>query len=206
MHGATLKDSIKAVYTLIRSNFREFGVPEQRLKTQTVAVHLVKIAEPKDGPSAGLAFLVGMVSALANKPVKPGFAFTGEVAIHGEVGAVGGIPPKLNAAVKAGRKEVVIPLANAGDVPGDVKGKITVHTIASAMGKQSSWRSANSRLDYPTFFAAFSMAAASARVVAERASPRSMRASSSMRSASVVSGRMVVVVRLPTNCLRIVHW
>ena len=113
MHGATLKDSIKAVYTLIRSNFREFGVPEQRLKTQTVAVHLVKIAEPKDGPSAGLAFLVGMVSALANKPVKPGFAFTGEVAIHGEVGAVGGIPPKLN----AGREGCwqVIPLANAGD-------------------------------------------------------------------------------------------
>src|SRR5580765_8088417 len=35
MHGATLKDSIKAVYTLIRSNAREFGVTEQRLKTQT---------------------------------------------------------------------------------------------------------------------------------------------------------------------------
>jgi ATP-dependent Lon protease len=132
MHGATLKDSIKAVYTLIRSNFRDFGVPEQRLKTQTVAVHLVKIAEPKDGPSAGLAFLVGMVSALANRPVKPAFAFTGEVAIHGEVGAVGGIPQKLNAAIRAGRKEVVIPTANAGDVPADVKNSLTVYTVASA--------------------------------------------------------------------------
>jgi ATP-dependent Lon protease len=132
MHGATLKDSIKAVYTLIRSNFRDFGVPEQRLKTQTVAVHLVKIAEPKDGPSAGLAFLVGMVSALANKPVKPAFAFTGEVAIHGEVGAVGGIPQKLNAAIRAGRKEVVIPTANAGDVPPDVKNSLTVYSVASA--------------------------------------------------------------------------
>jgi ATP-dependent Lon protease len=132
MHGATLKDSIKAVYTLIRSNFRDFGVPEQRLKTQTVAVHLVKIAEPKDGPSAGLAFLVGMVSALANKPVKPAFAFTGEVAIHGEVGAVGGIPQKLNAAIRAGRKEVVIPTANAGDVPADVKNSLAVYPVASA--------------------------------------------------------------------------
>jgi ATP-dependent Lon protease len=132
MHGATLKDSIKAVYTLIRSNFRDFGVPEQRLKTQTVAVHLVKIAEPKDGPSAGLAFLVGMVSALANKPVKPAFAFTGEVAIHGEVGAVGGIPQKLNAALRAGRKFVVVPGANAGDVPADVKNSLTVYPVASA--------------------------------------------------------------------------
>ncbi|HEY2786431.1 MAG TPA: BREX system Lon protease-like protein BrxL [Fimbriiglobus sp.] len=134
MHGSTLKDSIRAVYTLIRSNFRDFGVPEHRLKTQTVAVHLVKIAEPKDGPSAGLAFLVGIVSALANKPVKPGFAFTGEVAIHGEVGAVGGIRQKLMAALKAGRKDVVIPLANAGDVPNDVKKDgLVVHAVASAM-------------------------------------------------------------------------
>ena len=46
------------------------------------------------------------MSALANKPVNPGFAFTGEVAIHGEVGAVGGIPQKINAAIKAGRKHV----------------------------------------------------------------------------------------------------
>lgn len=134
MHGATLKDSIKAVYTLIRSNAREFGVTEQRLKTQTVAVHLVKIAEPKDGPSAGLAFLVGMVSALSNKPVNPGFAFTGEVAIHGEVGAVGGIPQKLMAAVKAGRKHVIIPAANAGDVPGDLwkMDGLTITPVASA--------------------------------------------------------------------------
>src|SRR5438552_12125426 len=100
LHSRTVKDSIRAVYNLVRSNFREFGVPEQRLKTQTVAVHLVKIAEPKDGPSAGLAFLVGMVSALSNRPVKAGFAFTGEVAIHGDVGAVGGIPHILAAAAK----------------------------------------------------------------------------------------------------------
>jgi ATP-dependent Lon protease len=59
------------------------------LKFHTVAVHLVKIAQPEDGPSAGPAFLVGIVSALANKPIKPGFGFTGEVALHGEVGAVG---------------------------------------------------------------------------------------------------------------------
>jgi ATP-dependent Lon protease len=134
MHGATLKDSIKAVYTLIRSNAREFGVTEQRLKTQTVAVHLVKIAEAKDGPSAGLAFLVGMVSALANRPVKPGFAFTGEVAIHGEVGAVGGIPQKLSAAAKAGRRQVIIPAANAGDVPAEYKSLvISVATAGEAI-------------------------------------------------------------------------
>lgn len=135
LHGSTLKDSVKAVYNLIRANFREFGIPEQRLKTQSVAVHLVKIAEPKDGPSAGLAFLIGIVSALANRPIKPGFAFSGEVALHGEVGEVGGMVHKINAAVKAGRTTVLIPAANAGvlnQLSGETKAAIEIIPVATA--------------------------------------------------------------------------
>lgn len=135
LHGSALRDSVRAVYNLVRANFREFGIPEQRLKSQTVAVHLVKIAEPKDGPSAGLAFAVGIVSALANKPIKPGFAFTGEVALHGEVGAVGGLMHKVAAAVRAGRKHLVIPAANADVIDGlptALRSAITIHAIATA--------------------------------------------------------------------------
>jgi ATP-dependent Lon protease len=135
LHGASLRDSVQAVYNLIKANARSLGIPENKLKNQSVAVHLVKIAEAKDGPSAGLAFLVGMVSALTNRKIKPGFAFTGEVALHGEVGAVGGIPAKLKAAYEAGRKSVIIPAANAGDVnqlPPDVKSALTIHPINTA--------------------------------------------------------------------------
>jgi ATP-dependent Lon protease len=135
LHGGALADSVRAVYNLVRANFRSFGVPEPRLKGQTVAVHLVKIAEPKDGPSAGLAFLVGIVSALAEKPVKPGWAFTGEVALHGEVGPVGGLPHKIAAAARAGRRHVVIPAASAGvlnELPADVTAAVEVHPVATA--------------------------------------------------------------------------
>lgn len=135
LHGATLKDSVRAVYNLIRANFRDFNIPEQRLKSQSVAVHLVKISEAKDGPSAGLAFLVGMVSALTNRPIKPGFAFTGEVALHGEVGAVGGLPLKIAAAAKAGRKTVLIPAANAdvlNELTDELKAIIDVKLVATA--------------------------------------------------------------------------
>ncbi len=135
LHGGALSDSVRAVYNLVRANFRDFGVPEAKLKSQTVAVHLVKIAEPKDGPSAGLAFAIGIVSALTGKPVKPGFAFTGEVALHGEVGPVGGLVQKITAAARAGRTHVVIPAANAAainDLPADVKAKVEVHPVATA--------------------------------------------------------------------------
>jgi ATP-dependent Lon protease len=135
LHGGALRDSVRAVYNLVRANFREFGVPEQRLKSQTVAVHLVRIAQPKDGPSAGLAFAVGIVSALANRAIRPGFAFTGEVALHGEVGPVGGLVHKIAAAARAGRKHVVIPAANASvvtELPAEVKASVEVHSVATA--------------------------------------------------------------------------
>ncbi len=135
LHGATLRDSVRAVYNLIRANFRAFDIPEQKLKTQSVAVHLVKIAEAKDGPSAGLAFLVGMVSALTNRAVKPGFAFTGEVALHGEVGAVGGLALKIAAAAKAGRKTVLIPAANAAvlnELRAELKAAVEVKLVGTA--------------------------------------------------------------------------
>jgi ATP-dependent Lon protease len=135
LHGGALRDSVRAVYNLVRANFRDFGIAEQRLKSQTVAVHLVKIAEPKDGPSAGLAFAVGIVSALTNRPVKPGFAFSGEVALHGEVGPVGGLLHKIGAAAWAGRKHVVIPAGNGSvinELPDDVKKAVEVHTVATA--------------------------------------------------------------------------
>ncbi len=135
LHGRALRDSVRAVYNLVRANFREFGIPEQRMKSQTVAVHLVKIAQAKDGPSAGLAFAAGIVSALANRPIKPGFAFTGEVALHGEVGPVGGLLHKITAAARAGRKHVVIPAANANvlnELPAGLRSAVEVHPVATA--------------------------------------------------------------------------
>jgi ATP-dependent Lon protease len=115
MHGPVLRDSVQTAYNIVRARFRDLGVSEKRLKEQTVAVHLVRIAEPKEGPSAGLAFVTGIVSALTGRAVKPGFAMTGEVALHGEVGPVGGMPHKIRAAAWAGRKIVVVPQANAAE-------------------------------------------------------------------------------------------
>lgn len=138
MHGPVLRDSVQTAYNIVRARFRDLGVSEKRLKEQTVAVHLVRIAEPKEGPSAGLAFVTGIVSALTGRAVKPGFAMTGEVALHGEVGAVGGVPHKVRAAARAGRKVVLVPTANAAEATAaaaeagvEVR---AVGTIAEALG------------------------------------------------------------------------
>lgn len=139
LHGPILRDSVQTAYTIVRSKFHELGITEKRLREQVVAVHLVRIAEPKEGPSAGLAFVVGIVSALTGRPVKPGCAMTGEVTLHGQITGIGGLPFKVRAAVKAGRKLVLVPAENAKEisqVPDDILSKIEVvpvQTIQEAL-------------------------------------------------------------------------
>jgi len=99
----------------------------------TVAVHLVNIADPKDGPSAGVAFVTAMVSAALGIPVRPALAMTGEVTLHGFIGQVGGIVHKLKAAVQHQRKLVIIPAQNAGDlrdVPDDILTAVEIRTVS----------------------------------------------------------------------------
>jgi ATP-dependent Lon protease len=141
LHGPVLKDSVKTAYNIVHSRFRELGVNEKRLREQVVAVHLVRIAQPREGPSAGLAFVAGIVSALTGRPVKPACAMTGEVTLHGEVTGVGGVPFKIKAAVKAGRKLVLIPAENAKEVsqvPDNVLSQVEVvpvKTIQEALDR-----------------------------------------------------------------------
>jgi ATP-dependent Lon protease len=111
-----LKDSANTAYNIVRTKGRDFGVPEAILKEKRIVVHLVRIAELRDGPSAGLAFVVGMVSALTGRAVKAGTAMTGEVSLHGEVTGVGGMVEKASAAARAGRKLILIPAENANEV------------------------------------------------------------------------------------------
>ncbi len=138
-HDPVLKDSVQTAYNIVRSRFKEFGIHEKRLREQVVAVHLVRIAEPKEGPSAGLAFVVGIASALTGRPVKAGCAMTGEVTLFGEVTGVGGLTYKIKAAAKAGRKLVLIPAENARDLsqlPDDVLAPlevVPVRTIQEAL-------------------------------------------------------------------------
>jgi ATP-dependent Lon protease len=141
LHGKVMKDSVQTAYNIVRTRFREFGINEKLLRERVVAVHLVRIAEPKEGPSAGLAFVVGIVSALTGRPVKSGCAMTGEVTLFGEVTAVGGLTFKIKAAVKAGRKLALIPAENAREVtqiPDAVLSKVEVvpvRTIQEALAR-----------------------------------------------------------------------
>ncbi len=67
---------------------------------------------PVDGPSAGLAIMSAIYSAITGMPVDNKTAMTGEVSIRGEIRPVGGIPAKISAAIQAGAERVLIPAEN----------------------------------------------------------------------------------------------
>lgn len=85
---------------------------------------------PVDGPSAGLALMVALYSAILQLPIPPRTAFTGEISLLGEVCPVGGIPAKIEAAIKAGVKTVYLPDRNFTEVFASKKIKlIPVKTV-----------------------------------------------------------------------------
>jgi len=89
-----------------------------------------------DGPSAGVAMLLAIISAIENIPLKQDIAVTGEVSIQGKVKPVGGIREKLHAAEQAGLKEVLIPSENINDINTENKIKATpIVTVTDALKK-----------------------------------------------------------------------
>ncbi|GAB6159106.1 Lon family ATP-dependent protease [Desulfotomaculum varum] len=75
-----------------------------------------------DGPSAGVAIMLAMLSAVEEQPLPQNIAVTGEISIQGKVRAVGGVFEKIYGAKQAGIKKVFIPKENQPDIPADLKG------------------------------------------------------------------------------------
>ena len=133
--GDVLKQSVLAAWRHVQQYASDYGIPEEKLRDHGVSVHLVNISEYREGPSAGMPFVVAMVSALSNRPVRRAVAMSGEVSLKGKVSAVGGVPQKVVAAYKRGRKVVILPKANARDlerVPREILDALDIRLVSTA--------------------------------------------------------------------------
>lgn len=118
--GDVLKESVEVALTWVKAHSYELGLSqdpnEDIMKHRSLHVHCPSGAIPKDGPSAGLAHTVALISLFAGKVVPPELAMTGEVSLRGRVMPVGGIKEKLIGAHRAGVKTVLLPEHNQKDV------------------------------------------------------------------------------------------
>ncbi|EGF31663.1 ATP-dependent protease La [Oxalobacteraceae bacterium IMCC9480] len=127
--GDVMKESIEAARTVVRSRARNLGIKLDAFEKNDIHIHVPEGATPKDGPSAGVAMTIAMVSSFTGIPVRADVAMTGEITLRGEVLPIGGLKEKLLAAHRGGIKTVMIPEQNVKDlaeIPDNVKNKLEI--------------------------------------------------------------------------------
>jgi ATP-dependent Lon protease len=114
--GDVMKESAQAALTLVKAHCEEYQVSSELFDKNDIHIHVPAGAMPKDGPSAGLAMFVALVSLMMERPVHSNCAMTGEISLRGLVLPVGGVKEKVLAALQAGIEVVLLPSRNKKDL------------------------------------------------------------------------------------------
>ena len=128
-----MRESLKAAYEYVSYNQKALGIDIDFKKDYDITVLATQMGVPKEGASAGITILTGLVSALTKKPVRNDVAMTGEITVLGKILPVEGIHEKIVAAADAGIKTVYIPAGNEKDVqmlPPDIKKKVEIKLVS----------------------------------------------------------------------------
>lgn len=115
--GEVMKESAQAAYTYLRANADALSVPADRFSGLDIHIHVPEGAIPKDGPSAGVALAVSLLSALRGVAPAAALSMSGEITLRGRVLPVGGIKEKVLAAQRAGIRHILLPKENEKDFP-----------------------------------------------------------------------------------------
>ena len=79
-------------------------------------VQFLQTYEGVEGDSASMAVAISIISAMEGIPIDQSIAMTGSLSVRGEVLPVGGVTQKVEAAINAGLKAVILPRSNLDDV------------------------------------------------------------------------------------------
>jgi ATP-dependent Lon protease len=132
--GDVMKESARAAMTYATTHASSLQIPEDRLGSIEVHVHVPAGAIPKDGPSAGTTMSTALVSAMSGRPVRRDVAMTGEITLRGRVLPIGGLKEKVLGAHRAGIKHIILPKDNEADVddiPEEVRKLLTFHAVST---------------------------------------------------------------------------
>jgi ATP-dependent Lon protease len=122
--GEVMKESAQAALSIVKNRAGLYGIDASRFEKTDIHIHVPAGATPKDGPSAGVAMFMALVSLMTDRTIRSDTAMTGEISLRGLVLPVGGIKEKVVAAHRAGLKRVMLPARNRkdfDDIPEEVR-------------------------------------------------------------------------------------
>ena len=128
--GDVMKESARAALSFAKANAGRLGIDEDALRNHEVHIHVPAGAIPKDGPSAGITMATALVSAVSGRKVRRDVSMTGELTLTGRVLPIGGLKEKVLGAVRAGVREIILPIDNEADledIPQEIQDVITFH-------------------------------------------------------------------------------
>ncbi len=114
--GDVMKESVTTALSYLKAHGSDWGIDYEKFEEVDFHVHVPEGAIPKDGPSAGIAMLSALTSALTGRRIKDYTAMTGEITLRGKVLPVGGIKEKILAAKRAGIQHIMLCKSNEKDV------------------------------------------------------------------------------------------
>jgi ATP-dependent Lon protease len=126
--GEVMRESAQAALSVVKNRAADFGVDDARFEKGDIHVHVPAGAIPKDGPSAGVAMFMALISLMTERTIRNDTAMTGEISLRGLVLPVGGIKEKVVAASRAGITRVMLPARNRKDfedIPEEVRSGIS---------------------------------------------------------------------------------
>jgi ATP-dependent Lon protease len=132
--GDVMKESARAALTYAATHASTLQIPDDRLGSIEVHIHVPAGAIPKDGPSAGVTMSTALVSAMSGRPVRKDVAMTGEVTLRGRVLPIGGVKEKVLGAHRAGITTIILPKENEADledIPEDVRQQLEFHCVST---------------------------------------------------------------------------
>jgi len=125
--GDVMKESARAALSYLQSNAAKYSVNMADADKFDLHLHVPAGSIPKDGPSAGLAMTMAMLSLFSGRAVPATMAMTGEITLRGKVMPVGGIKEKVLAAARAGIKHIVLPKGNERnfeEIPAEIRDRV----------------------------------------------------------------------------------
>lgn len=132
--GDVMKESARAALTYAATHASTLQIPQDRLGSIEVHVHVPAGAIPKDGPSAGAAMATAIVSAMSGRPVRRDVAMTGEITLRGRVLPIGGVKEKVLGAHRAGITHILLPRQNQADledIPPEVRDALQFDCVST---------------------------------------------------------------------------
>jgi len=110
-----MKEAIKTADAYLKANLGNLGISHD-LKGYDFSIQAINLNQAKEGSETAVAFFVSLVSSILAKPVQDQTVILGEMSIQGMLLKVSALPERMQLAVEAGAKRILIPSENKRDV------------------------------------------------------------------------------------------